>query len=179
MELDEAIEGRRAIRKYQDREVPDAIVSQLLALTRHAPSSMNGQPWHFVVVREAATKRALAELKNRHCPPEKKAYSADFLEGAAILVVCIDLNRSNGRTVENAVLAASVFMLAAHSRGLGTVYMSAYQPGKPKLAKEIGQLLRLPKNVQPVTIVPFGYPAEQPAKKELRGLKETTHFERY
>jgi nitroreductase len=179
MDLDEAIQGRRAIRKYQDREIPDAIVSQLLALARCAPSSMNGQPWHFVVVREPATKRTLAELKNRYCPPEKKAYRADFLEGATILVLCIDLSRSNERTVENAVLAASVFMLAAHSRGLGTVYMSAYQAGKPELAKEIGDLLELPKNVQPVSIIPFGYPAEQPAKKDLRELKETIHFERY
>jgi nitroreductase len=179
MDLDETIRGRRAIRKYRNRPVRTAIVRQLLALTQHAPSSMNGQPWHFVVVREPATKKALAKIKNRYCPPEKKAYKADFLEGATILVVCIDKKRSNERTVENAVLAAALFMLAAHSRGLGTVYMSAYQAGKPGLANEISQLLGLPKNVEPVTIIPFGYPAERPGKKELRKLKETTHFEHY
>ena len=140
---------------------------------------MNGQTWHFLIVRKPRTKKALPEIKNKYCPPEKKAYKADFLKQATILVVCIDEERSNERTVENAVLAGAMFMLAAHSRGLGTVYMSSYQPEKPGLAREISKLLRLPKSILPVTMIPFGYPAEEPGKKELRELKEIIHFERY
>jgi nitroreductase len=179
MTLDAAIRKRRAIRRYQGRPVPRKVILELLDLARHAPSSMDGQPWHFLVVREATLKRALAEIKNRYCPPEKKAFKADFIQHATILVICIEGKCSHDRTVENAVLAASLFMLAAQSRGLGTVYMSAYQTGEPGLEKEIGELLKLPEDIRPVTIIPFGYPAENPRQKELRKVKEMVHFDRY
>jgi nitroreductase len=179
MNLEKAIRSRRSIRKYRNRPVPEAVIRRLLDLSRHAPSSMNGQPCHFVIVRHSATKRALAEIKNRYCPPEKRAYKADFLKEATILVVCVEKERSYDRTIENAVLAAAMFMLAAHGRGLGTVYMSAYQKGKPALMREISRLLRLPKYVLPIAIIPFGYPKEVAGKKELRELKEITHFERF
>jgi len=45
MDLDEAIKGRRSIRKYKSKDVPDSVVEDLIDLARHAPSSMNGQPW--------------------------------------------------------------------------------------------------------------------------------------
>ena len=177
--LEDAIRNRRSIRKYRNRPVPDAIIRRLLDLSRHAPSSMNGQPGHFVIVRNSTTKKALAEIKSRYCPPEKRAYRADFLKEATILVVCVEKERSHDRTVENAVLAAAMFMLAAHGLGLGTVYMSAYQKGKPALMKEISRLLRLPKYILPISIIPFGYPAEVAGKKELRDPKEITHFEHF
>jgi nitroreductase len=179
MKLEVAIRARRAIRKYLPRSVPRTVILELLDLAMHAPSSMNGQPWHFIIVRDPSIKRALAQIKNRYCPPEKKTFKADFIQKATILFVCIDEERSHERSVENAVLAASMFMLAAHSRGMGTVYMAAYQAGKPGLEKEISELLKLPKNIRPITMIPFGYPAEKPPKKEFRELKEITHFECY
>ncbi len=56
MDLKEAIEGRRSIRKYLDRDIPDSVIEKLLALAINAPSSMNGQPWHFIVVRKEKVK---------------------------------------------------------------------------------------------------------------------------
>src|SRR5262245_3226390 len=83
---DELLRGRRAIRRYAARDVADELVTAVLDMARHAPSSMNGQPWAFVVVRESETKRALARLKNRYRPPEKSAYPADFLAEAPVIV---------------------------------------------------------------------------------------------
>jgi len=177
--LQDAIRQRRSIRKYGEHRVKEAIVRRLLDLSRYAPSSMNGQPWHFVVVRHSATKRALVRIKNRYCPPKKKAYSADFLKDATIVVICVEKERSHGRAIENGVMAAAMFMLAAQGCGLGTVYMSAQQKGKPALKKEISRLLRLPNSILPIAIIPFGYPAEVAQKKEIRELKEITHFEHF
>ena len=56
MEFAEVLKGRRSIRSYQDRSLSDPDVERLIDLARHAPSSMNGQPWHFVVVRNQQTK---------------------------------------------------------------------------------------------------------------------------
>lgn len=179
MELAHSIRGRRSVRDFRDRRVSEGTVRQLLDLARRAPSSMNGQPWHFIVVRRPALKRSLAKIKNRYCPASKAAYRADFLNNAHVLILCVEKEKSHDRDVENAALAAAMFMLAAHARGLSSVYMSAYQKDKPGLAREIRKLFRLPRNVVPVTILPFGYPAARPAKKELRNLEEMIHFEQF
>ena len=180
MELDEAIRGRRSIRKFGTRGIDDAVVEELIDLARHAPSSLNGQPWVFTVVRESGTKRRLAEIKNLYCPVEKRAYSADFLEQApAIVVVAVDRRASHDRDVENGVLAAAHIMLAAHARGLGSVYMSAYRQDEPAVAAAIRSALDMPDHVAPISILPLGYPAETPEPKPLRPLAEIVTYERY
>jgi nitroreductase len=180
MEFSEVVRGRRSVRKYQNRAIPDSEVELLVDLARHAPSSMNGQPWHFVMVKDDKTKAALAEIKNRFCPPEKQAYQADFLlKAPLIMVVCVEKNRSFGREIENGILAASIIMLGAQSRGLGSVYMSAYISDEPKLSDAIRKELRIPEGLVPVSILPLGYPDEIPKPKEFRPLKEIIHVDQF
>ena len=83
MELDEAIKGRRSIRKFQGKMIPDSDIEELLDVARYAPSSMNGQPWHFMVIPAKETKELLTEIKNRYCPVEKQTYAADFFAECA------------------------------------------------------------------------------------------------
>ena len=176
--FEEVVLQRRSIRRFQDRNVPDAVITEILETTRRAPSSMNGQPWCFVVVRAAETKKRISELKNLFCPPEKSSFPADFLSQApVIVVVAVDRRRSCGREIENGVLATAWLLLAAQDQGLGSVYLSAYQPHDPGLEVEIGKLVGLPKEFQAVTLLPLGYPAETPATKELRPLREMLHHE--
>jgi nitroreductase len=171
MNLDDAIRNRRSIRKYEDRDLPDPLIRELLDLARHAPSSVNGQPWCFSILKERERKKRLADIKNRHCPEEKREFRADFLETApVIVVVSVDSRRGYERDVENGILAAGYLLLAAHSRSLGAVYLSAYRNDDPLLSKEIKELLALPEEVNPVSIIPIGYPAETPAPKVLRPL---------
>jgi nitroreductase len=180
MEFADVAKGRRAIRSYQDRCVPDSAIEQLLDLARYAPSSMNGQPWHFVIVKSHKTKKALVGIKNKFCPSEKQAYPADFLENApVVLVVCVDKSRSFGREVENAVLASSHILLGSHSLGLGSVYMSAYMAAEPNLSREIGRELNIPEGIEPISILPLGYPKESIPPKELRSMKEMKHLEHF
>jgi nitroreductase len=180
MKLDEAIKGRKAIRKYQNRDIPDSVIEELFDLARYAPSSMNGQPWHFIVVKNDETKKQLVEIKNKYCPPEKRSYKADFLQNApVVIVVCVDKQKSYGRGVENGILAAANIMLGAYSRGLGSVYLSAYSSDEPRISEDIRRILDIPENVYPVTIIPLGYPDGIPEPKELRPLEETIHYERF
>ena len=180
MELDEAIRGRRSIRRFDTRKIDDAVVEELIDLARHAPSSMNGQPWVFAVVREPGTKRRLAEIKNLYCPVEKRDYSADFIEQAsAIVVVAVDRRASHDRDVENGVLAAAHIMLAAHAKGLGSVYMSAQRQDEPAVSAAIRSVLGMPDHVAPISILPLGYPAETPEPKLLKPLSEIVTHERY
>jgi nitroreductase len=178
MELDEAIRGRRSIRKYRKRHIRDSLIEELLDLARHAPSSMNGQPWAFTVVRDETTKRSLAEIKNRYCPVEKQEYGADFIQDASVIVlVCVDRRESHDREIENGVLAAANLLLAAHDRGLGGVYMSAYRKDEPGVSEEIRRLLGIPAYMDPVSIVPLGYSDETPEPKHLKSMDGIVSYE--
>ena len=180
MDLKEAIEGRRSIRKFLDRDIPDSVIEKLLALAINAPSSMNGQPWHFIVVRKEKVKIKLVEIKNKYCPIEKQSYKADFLlKTPVIIVVCVDKQNSFEREVENGVLATANLILGAYSRGLGSVYLSAYRNGEPTISEEIRRALKIPQNLDPITIVPLGYPDEVPEPKILRPVEDMISYETF
>jgi nitroreductase len=180
MEIDQTIKGRRSIRKYQDRDIPDSVIKELLDLATYAPSSMNGQPWYFIVVRAEKAKKQLAEIKNRYCPIEKQDYKADFLSKApVIIVVCVDKTKSYEREIENGVLATANLMLGAYSKGLGSVYLSAYRIGQPEISQEIRQILNIPQNIDPITIIPLGYPDEIPEPKIVSPLEERIFYEAF
>ncbi len=180
MEFADVANGRRSIRSYQDRSVSDSEIEQLLDMARHAPSSMNGQPWHFVIVRSQQIKKSLAGIKNKYCPKEKQTYTADFLVNApVVIVVCVDKARSFGREVENALIASTYILLGAHNMGLGSVYMSAYAAGEPKISEEIRKELNIPAGIEPISILPMGYPKESAPPKQLSGIKEMIHLERF
>lgn len=180
IDFDKVVKSRRSIRKFREEGIPESEVVELLDLARHAPSSMNGQPWHFVVVRSDDSKSRLSEIKNRYCPPAKRAYTADFLRQAPlIVVVCVDQSRSHGRDVENGVLATAILLLAARDRGLGAVYMSAYVAEEPRLSDDIRRLLDIPAGIAPITMVPLGQPGEIPAPKELEPLETMIHVEKF
>ena len=178
MDIEEAIRGRRSIRKYRNQDIADFVIEEILDLARQAPSSMNGQPWCFAVVRKNETKRRLAEIKNKYCPVEKQVYRADFIQNAsAIIIVCVDREKSYDRGIENGVLASANILLAAYSKGIGSVYMSAYKTDEPALANEIKLTLGIPEHVDPISIIPLGYPDESPEPKNMQSLHGIIWYE--
>jgi nitroreductase len=180
MEIEEVIRGRRSIRKYKGKDVPDSVIQELLDFARYAPSSMNGQPWYFIVVRSKKTKEELAKIKNEYCPIEKKMYRADFLRDApVIIVVCVDREKSYDREVENGVLATANILLGAYSRGLGSVYMSAYKTDEPEVSGKIREVLAIPEHITPISLLPLGYPDETPEPKSVRSEEATVFYETY
>jgi nitroreductase len=180
MEFDETIRGRRSIRKYRKEDIADPVIEDILDLARHAPSSMNGQPWHFIVVREEEKKKRLVDIKNAHCPVEKQAFRSDFIRHAsAIIIVCVDKRESYDREIENGLLAAANILLGAHARGLGSVYMSAHKAGDPAVAEEIREALEIPEHLDPISLLPLGYPDESPKQKEMKPLKEIISYEAF
>jgi nitroreductase/threonine dehydratase len=172
LKLENAILGRRSVRRYKPDPVAEEVVREILELARHAPSSMNGQPWEFVVVEDRAVLVELGAIKDRYCPPAKREFKATMFASAPLaLVVCVDRSSSHDRVVENGVLASAYLMLAAHARGLGSVYLSAQRADEPRLAQAIRELLGIPDHVDPVTLVPLGYPDEAPQPKSMKSLK--------
>lgn len=180
MDFDSVVKTRRSVRTYTRDTVAQQDIVDLIDLARHAPSSTDAQPWHFVLISSDVAKARLADIKNRFCPPAKRDYRADFLRDAAwIVVVCVDRERAQGRGIESASAATMVLLLGARARGLGGVFMTAYAPDNDGLAREIRELLHIPPGIDPVTLVPLGRPSEAPASKSLTPLASIIHVETF
>ena len=151
---------RTSIRAYTKQPIEKDKVEKLLRAGMAAPSAVNKQPWHFVVVNDSNTLKAMAEC----CPNAGMAASAPLA-----IVVCGDLNKAlDGDAQEYWVQDASAstenILLAAHAMGLGAVWTGTY-PIKDRCAS-ISKLLKLPANLVPLNAIVIGYPAENPMPKD-------------
>ena len=66
---------QRATRELLPDPVPEALIERILEAGTHAPSAMNGQPWHFVVVQDAAVRQQIADGAGR-----RALHPAEFLD---------------------------------------------------------------------------------------------------
>jgi len=180
MEFEEVVRARRSIRRFSAKDVPEALLESLIECALRAPSSMNGQPWCFIIVRDPQTKKLLAEIKDKHCPPEKREFPAGFLQDApAIVVTCVERARAFDRGLESGVLATGHLLLAAANKGLAGVYLSAYKAGAPEVADDIRAALGLPADIDPVTIVPLGYPGTEAEPKTITPARDVIFHESF
>jgi len=169
----ELIRSRRSIRKYKSDPVPEKDINRILEAGIWAPSAGNLQPWEFILVRDALTKKALSNA----------AYGQTWvLEAPVVIVVCANVPRtarfygergSKLYCIQDTAAAIQNMLLAAHYLGYGTCWIGAFNE---KMVKEI---LDMPEHVRPVAIITLGKPAENPPPPPRRPLKEVVHLEKY
>lgn len=88
----EAIQARRSIRKYLSDEVPDEFIEKMLDAARLAPSACNNQPWRFSVVKQTNVKKEICRLLK----------GQRFVEKAPVVIVCFaDMNRFSQEAQRN------------------------------------------------------------------------------
>ena len=173
MDVFEAVKRRRSIRAYTGDNVSDEEVERLIDAARWAPSAGNMQPWDFIIVRDSVTKQRLSAA----------AVDQTFIEEAPIvIVVCADKNRSGwgygGRganlyCLQDTAAAIQNLLLTACAMGLGACWIGAFRE------EEVERILKTPKGVRPVAIVPVGHPAEKPNAPQKRSVGEIVHYESF
>ncbi len=179
MEVQEAIKSRRAIRRYKTTPVDDRTIELVLEAARWAPSWANTQCWRFIVVRDANTKSRLAAT----LPESNPAFNA-VKEAPAVIVACAELGKAGYKRGEvttdkgdwymfDVALAMQNLVLAAHSLGLGTVYIGLFD------AKKAAGVLEVPPGFCVVTMTPLGYPDHQPSPTLRKELTEIVSYEKY
>jgi nitroreductase len=159
----EAIRTLLAVRGYQDKPVPDAVIRRIVEAGRLTGSGMNRQPWHFIVVRDPGTLRRLGAL----------ASSGPYVAQAPLaIVVATDRTRF---AVSDASRAIQSMLLAAWADGVGSNWVGFGGLEKAKA------LLDIPADLDVLAILPFGYPARAVGhgKKQRKALREVAHLERY
>lgn len=167
-----AIQQRRSIRRYQERDIPDDILTKLLEAARWAPSWANTQCWNFVVVKNNETKRKIQEAVSPRNPSSKAIVNAPVL-----LVVCGQLKRSGYYNDQYPTKFGDWFMydlglatqnlcLAAHDSGLGTVIVGLFEHDK------VGEIIKMPPEHEVLVLIPVGYPDHDPSPPKRRELDE-------
>ena len=154
------IATRTSVRDYEARPVEKEKIEKMLRAAMAAPTAMNKQPWHFVVVDQRNVLDALAGA-NPYAKMLKKAPLASVVCGNTDKMI-----EGGGRDfwIQDASAATENLLLAAHAMGLGAVWTGAY-PSEERCIS-ISKVLSLSDNLIPLNMIVVGYPAEQPQPKQ-------------
>jgi nitroreductase len=164
MDTLEAIRTMLAVRSYRDEPVPDDVVRRIVEAGHLTASSMNQQPWHFIVVRDGDTLRKLGSVV------KTGPYIAQ-----APLAIAVAVEHESRFGVSDASRAIQDMMLTAWDAGVGSNWT-----GFGGL-DEVKSLLGIPAELDLLAVIPFGFPAQSVGrgKKQRKPLAEVASLNRY
>ena len=174
----DSLKRRRTVRHFSREPVPFPVIEAAIEAAASAPSGANQQPWTFVVVGNAETKRVIRlaaeaeeyEAYTRRMSDEWKSALAPLgtdwhkphLEDAPYLIVVFQQVYglgANGEKIkhyyvnESVGIAVGMLLAALHQAGLATL---THTPSPMAFLTEI---LQRPPNERPMVVIPVGYPA--------------------
>ena len=173
MDFERVVRRRRMCRRYTGEDVPDEQLRRILELAGRFPSAGHTQPQEFIVVRDAAVRKALA----------RAALGQRYLQEAPVVVAVVSdterSRRSYGRrgvefySVVDGAFASMLVLLAATDEGLGAAFVGAFDDDA------VGEVLGLPPHVRPIGLISLGHCAEPPRRLRRRRRSDILHFDRY
>lgn len=164
MEVYDAVTTVLAVREFREGPVSDEIVHRIVESARLTASSMNRQPWQFIVVQNRETLKDLGKI-----------VSSGPYNAQAAFAVIVAVERSSPFGVSDASRAIQSMVLTAWSEGVGSNWTGWV--GMTEVAAHLG----IPENLDVIAVVPFGYPARIRTKgiKKRKSLSEIAHTERF
>jgi nitroreductase len=164
MEVFDAGRTMLAVRTYQDKPVPSDLLRRIVEAGRLTGSAMNAQPWRFIVIENRESIRQIGGL-TRSGP-----YVA---EAPLVIVVAIEKTRFAASDGSRAIQS---MMLTAWAEGVGSNWV-----GFIGMLDEVKPHLNIPKELDVVAVVPFGYPSQPvgKGKKQRKALSEIAYGGRF
>lgn len=169
MEITEALLTRRSIRKYKNRQIETDKLDIILKSAMYAPSAMNLQAWHFIVIDDS-------HILNETI---KSIPHAELLKQTpAAILVCGDMNieKNESWMIQNCSAAIENILLAAHGLGIGSCWIAIH--GIAEVVENVSKQFKLPEDVVPISLITLGYPDETVTAEE-RFNKEKVHYNRW
>jgi nitroreductase len=170
MNVSDAVRTKRAIRKFQDKPLPDEVIKAILNAGRRSQSSKNEQTWQFIAIRDKSILKALSECGTW----------AGHLAGAALGVAILTPDpEGKFQIMFDAGQAAAFMQLAAWELGVGSVPASLYEHEKAR------EILGFPAEWHVRIALSFGYPLDEeklsaaPKKGGRRSLEEVVHWDKW
>jgi nitroreductase len=171
MNVQKAIEHRRAIRKWQNKQVNKKTIKEILNAARMAPSAKNTQSHRYLILN----RKEIKKLESHNVFKQPYLYNAP-----SIMVCCADPKQYPKSTDVDETpekyayidlsIAAAFMTLRATELGLGSVFVAWIYRNKLK------QALGIPMDYLVPFVIPFGYPAEDPKPKPRKKLSELIIF---
>jgi len=201
VDLVEAMKTQRAMRRIKPDPVDDETLLRVLSLAIKAPTGSNKQGWEWIVVRDPAVKAKLGrrlraafrlyggagKLATRNDPKQRRnleavAWQAEHFEEIPVVIVpCLHGASFPYPWVARSSRYGSIYpaiqnlLLAARAEGLGAALTTL------PLWNQIGarHALGLPLSVEPVAVIPIGWPVGNYGPTTRRPIEEITHLDRY
>jgi len=175
----EIIKGRRSIRRYQDREIPEEHLNKVLEAIRWSPSWTNTQCWEVIVVKDSMIKQKLQETLSTGNSATKA-----IGEAPVVITLCGKLQSAGYEKGQATTKFGDWFMfdlgiatqnlcLAAHNLNLGTVIVGLFDHDKAK------DILKVPEGYEVVALVPLGYPAKEASAPPRKEIGEFVHYDTF
>jgi nitroreductase len=163
MDVFEAVSTVLAVRSYQEKPIPADAIRRIVDAAHLTGSSMNRQPWHFVVVDDREMLRKLGVM----------AKSGPYIAEAALAVVVV-LEESRF-AVSDASRAIQSMMLTAWDEGIGSNWVGFHGLDAVK------PMLGIPQAMDILAIIPFGYPTKElgKGKKQRKPFNEVVHYAQF
>jgi len=171
MDVFAAVQKRRSVRAYLPDPVPKDTLERILKAGRLAPSAMNLQPWHFIVVTDPEKRKELSAGR-----------FAKFLTQSPVVIVgCGNMRASPKWCVVDTTIALENMVLVATGEGIGTCWIGSFNE------KQVKALLKIPKKFTVVAMLAVGYPRETrdlmrkaitfvKPRKKIEGIASTEEF---
>ena len=166
----EAVRKRRSIRRYEETDISEEQLRELLESARFAPSWANKQGWQLMVIRDAGIRGKVSGVLGGN--PAAKA----VMQAPVLLVACMDPNASGVQKgkeyyMADAGILMDHIMLEAAEMGLGTVFIGSYDEDG------VREVLGVPDEYRIVAMTPLGYPAKTPGERPRNELDDMVHWD--
>ncbi|MFP3130369.1 MAG: nitroreductase family protein [Nitrososphaeria archaeon] len=163
MDALDAVMTKIEVREFSPEEVPYDVQKKVLEAGRMAASAYNRQPWFFILINDKDLLKKVAAL----------ATTGPYISKAAF-AVAVFVDPNNPFHIIDGTRAVQNMMIAAWSLGLGSVWVAGLEREK------ITELLKVPRNLYLLTVIPFGKPAKNfKGKKTRKSLKEIAYLNYY
>ena len=169
MEFIELAQTRYSVRAYESTPVEEEKLEQVLEAAVVAPTAANRQPFRLIVISTEGREAELQRIYGRKW----------FTQAPLIICACAVPDegwvRMDGKPYVDVdvTIAMDYLILAAHSLGLGTCWIAAFDPAAAR------DVLGLPDGVEPVAFTPLGYPADQPRPKKRKDMSDLVRYDRW
>ena len=165
----EAITKRQSVRNYQDKEIPEEVLQEILEAGRLAPSASNRQGWKFIVVKnEDLRKKLVPACKNQKFIGEAPVIIVGCATNPDYVMTCGEHSYSI-----DLAIALDHMSLQAAALGLGTCWIGAFYQDQVK------EILGVSEDVRIVSLMPLGYPKGLGSKTGRKSLSEIVCYDKY
>lgn len=197
MDIFEAMETQRAIRRLKSEPVPADVLKKLIHYATFAPSAGNSQLWRFIVVTDEADRKWFGDMLREVRGPRMGPAPADddqspaarsartfrrfFLEFdriPAFILTCVENAYPNAEKPNPQFMWSTIYgatqnlLLAARAMEIGAAMTTMHMVNEPAVREYFG----IPENVSIGATIPVGYPEGKYGPLNRRPVDEVTFW---